>query len=172
MYIQSLLDELRLLWSTGTLIRDASKPYNQSFHYLRAVLMFTIHDYPAYGIVAGLVTKGYKECVCCGPHTICRRSKYLSKNVWDNQHRMYLPEVHPLRDNEVHFRGRAEHRVAPPRMTGTETRHCGEERERWLREGGVIGAADDPVKVHGVKRLSALFTLPYWEVRVVLSLSV
>ena len=164
MYMEPLLEELRHLWSVGTPIRDASKPLNESFHQLRAVLMFTINDYPAYGIVSGLVTKGYKGCVCCGPNTICRRSKFLGKNVWDHQHRMYLPAHHYLRENERQFRGEAEHRFAPPRMTGAETKRCGMEREEWLRNGGTKGSVDDPVRRHGVKRVSALFTLPYWEV--------
>ena len=164
MYMEPVLEELRLLWSTGVLIRDASRRYEDSFYYLRACLMFTINDYPAYGIVSGLVTKGYKGCVCCGPNNVCRRSKYLGKNVWDHQHRMFLPENHYLRENENLFRGEKEHRVAPPRMTGAETRRCGEEREEWIRGGGVPGAEGDPVRRHGVKRVSALFSLPYWEV--------
>ena len=123
--------------------------------------MFTIHDYPAYGIVAGLVTKGYKGCVCCGPNNVCRRSKSLSKNIWDHQHRMYLPASHYLRENENQFRGQREHRVAPARMSGDETKRCGIEREDWIRGGGVPGSEGDLVRRHGVKRLSALFTLPY-----------
>ena len=165
LYLEPLLEELRFLWSTGTPISDASRPPGDRSHLLRAALLFTVHDYPAYGIVAGLVTKGYKGCVCCGPHNICRRSKYLRKNVWDHQHRRFLPEVHPLRENVEQFRGETDHRVAPERLTGAETKRCGEEREAWLRNGGTKGALDDPVRQHGVKRVSALFSLPYWEVR-------
>ncbi|KAG0594066.1 hypothetical protein M758_UG045000 [Ceratodon purpureus] len=77
---------------------------------------------------------------------------------------MYLSESHYLRENEDQFRGQREHRVAPMRMTGVETKRCGMEREQYLREGGVRGGEGDPVRRHGVKRLSKLFTLPYWEV--------
>ena len=165
MYIEPLLEELRMLWAASVQIRDASRAFADSLHLLRVMLMFTIHDYLAYGIVAGLVTKGYKGCVCCGPNTLSRRSKYLKKNVYDHQHRRYLPKLHDLRENEVLFRGQTERRLPPPRMTGQETRRCGEEREEWLRNGGVSGSAGDPVRQHGVKRVSALFTLPYWSVR-------
>ena len=154
MYIEPLLEELRLIWSTRTLIQDASKLYKESFHYLKAVLMFRIHDYPAYGIVVGRVTKGYKGCVCCRPNNICRRSKFLAKNVWDNQHCRWLPISHPLRDNEFQFRGASEHQLPPTRLTGTETKIYGEQREQWLCDDGVPGAPHDPVRVHGEKRKS------------------
>ena len=161
MYIEPLLEDLRLLWSAGTLIRDASRAYANSFHYLRAVLMFTIHDHPAYGIVAGLVTKSYKGCVCCVRNNITRRSRFLKKYIWDHQHRMWLPESHYLRENADQFRGQCEHRVAPPRLTGAEIKQCAEEREEFIRNGSVRGSEDDPVRRHGVKHLSSLFTLPY-----------
>ena len=77
---------------------------------------------------------------------------------------MWLPISHLLRKNEEQFRGVAEHRVAPQRLTGGETKRSGEEREQWLLNREVPGAADDLVRVHGVKRKSALFTLPYSEV--------
>ena len=32
---------------------------------MKAMLLWTIHDIPAYGIVAGYVTKGYKGCPIC-----------------------------------------------------------------------------------------------------------
>ena len=164
LYLEPLLEELRMLWSQGALIRDASRAYADSFHYLRCILMFCIHDSFAYGHVSGQVTKGYKGCVCCGPNNICRRSKCLEKNVWDHQHQIYLPESHYLRDDEVHFRGQREHRLPPPSMTSTEIKQFGMERAEWLRQGGVKGAVGDPVRRHNVKRMSALYTLPYWEV--------
>ena len=58
MYFELVLHELRMLWSTSVLICDASRPLAQSFYYNRCMLMFTIHDYPTYGIVSGLVPKG------------------------------------------------------------------------------------------------------------------
>lgn len=134
-------------------------------HLLRAALLFTVHDYPPYGIVAGLVTKGYKGCVCRGLNTIYKRSKYLQKNLWDHQHQIYLCRVHPLRENEDQFRGVKEHRVAPERLSGLETKQLGEERGEWLKNGGTKGSEEDPVSRHGVKRVSALFSLPYWEVK-------
>jgi hypothetical protein len=63
---------------------------------LRAILMWSIHDFPAYGLLAGQVTKGYKGCPPCGPHVSTRRSKALGKNVYFG-HRRYLAIHHPYR---------------------------------------------------------------------------
>jgi hypothetical protein len=42
----------------------------------------------------------------------------------------------------------------------------GEERVEYLEFGGQEDDGDDPVKVHGVKRASILFELPYWKVSI------
>ena len=38
-------------------------------------------------------------------------------------------------------------------------------RSQWLRDGGVEDSEADPVKLHGVKRMSIPFALPYWKVQ-------
>ena len=78
-YLQPLLEELHILWSEGVQTRDASNFGGSSTFLMRAVLLWTIHDFPAYGIVAGCVTKGYRGCPCCGPETTSRRSAALKK---------------------------------------------------------------------------------------------
>jgi hypothetical protein len=161
LYLEPLIEELQILWRDGILVRDAAR---QSYQRIKAILMFTIHDYPAYGLVAGLVTKGYRGCVCCGPNTISRWSDHLKKNVFDDQHRIYLPESHWMREEEALFRGRSERRTPSPRMTGPAVRLAGEARQRYVVGGGTISAREDPVRVNGVKKASVLFTLPYWEV--------
>lgn len=44
----------------------------------------------------------------------------------------------------------------------------GEERVAFLEFGGEADDDNDPVKVHGVKRASILFELPYWKVSITL----
>jgi hypothetical protein len=73
-YIQPLIDELLTLWSEGVRTYDAAEYGEQRSFNLRAILLWTIHDFPAYGIVARCVTKGYKSCPICRPQTISRRS--------------------------------------------------------------------------------------------------
>ena len=90
-FIQPLVDELQQLWSRrGVLTWDARASMGMTHFNMRVVLMWTLHDFPAYGLLSGLTTKGFKACPVCGPHTISRRSKILRKNVYYNCHRRYL----------------------------------------------------------------------------------
>jgi hypothetical protein len=84
-FIQPLVDELQQLWShAGVPTRDARAYMRMPVFNLRAVLMWTLHDFPAYGLISGLTTKRFKTCPVCGPHTISRRSKILRKNLYCN----------------------------------------------------------------------------------------
>ena len=74
---------------------------------------FTI--FPEYGIVASCITKGFKGCPAFGPNTKSRKSKVLSKNVYDNQHQKWLPLDHPFCSN-LAFNGTVEEGVAPVRL--------------------------------------------------------
>jgi hypothetical protein len=79
-YLQPLIEEFLALWEEGVPTYDAAKYGGSSWFTMRAILLWTIHDFPAYGIVAGCVTKGYRSCSICGPGTISRRSTALKKN--------------------------------------------------------------------------------------------
>ncbi len=69
-FLEPLLEELQLLWHNGVEVRDATN-YNGNSHFmLKAILMWCIHDFPTYGIMAGCVTKGYHACPICGPATL------------------------------------------------------------------------------------------------------
>ncbi|KAK6784367.1 hypothetical protein RDI58_017822 [Solanum bulbocastanum] len=54
-YLQLLIDELKLLWDSGVETYDASR--NQTFQ-IRASLMWTINDFPAYAMLSGWSIKG------------------------------------------------------------------------------------------------------------------
>ena len=78
---------------------------------LKAMLLWSMHDFPAFGVVAGQVTKGYRGCPVCGEHTISRRSLALRKNVYDDQYRRFLPCGHAWRLPRLKFGGVAETRA-------------------------------------------------------------
>ena len=63
-----------------------------------------------------------------------------------------------------HFNGARETRVKPRAMTVDEQLEYAAEFEAWKANGGREGTAGDPSKVHGIKRVSILFRLPYWKV--------
>lgn len=163
--IEPLVEELEELWYDGVMMEDAARFRDERYFLMKAMLIFCIHDFPAYGLVSGCVTKGYLGCPICGPNTISRRSQFLKKNIYEDQARLHLPEDHPMRSNARDFRGRLEFRSAPSRVSGAEILASADTRQRWLDDGNQAGSAGDPVCLTGVKRRSILFRLPYWEVR-------
>ena len=164
-FIQPLVDELQQLWSrTGVPTRDARAHMGMPVFNLRAVLLWTLHDFPAYGLISGLTTKGFKGCPVCGPHTISRRSKILRKNLYCNCHRRYLQEDHYFRAADAAFDGEPNHELESEPLTGNQTIRRGRESEAYLDGGGTEKDEGFPAKVHGVKRVSALYQLPYWRV--------
>ncbi|KAL0536331.1 hypothetical protein IC582_025275 [Cucumis melo] len=58
-YLQPLIDELNELWVDGIQTYDS---FNASFFQLRAALLWTINDFPAYDDLSGWRKKGYKAC--------------------------------------------------------------------------------------------------------------
>jgi hypothetical protein len=55
-------------------------------------------------------------------------------------------------------------------MTGEDIIRFAAWRQVYLDLGGKEDAKDDPVHFTGVKRLSALYKLPYWQVNMLLSM--
>jgi hypothetical protein len=90
--------------------------------------MWTISDFPAYGLISGLTYKGYKGCPCCGPNTDARMAKTGdmlpnriirgTKIVYGGIHR-YLPRHHPYRRNR-RFNGLEEDRLRPKPLSGVQ----------------------------------------------------
>ena len=163
-YLSPLLEELKTLWYEGIRVQDAAKYNGEGMFTLRAALLWTIHDFPAYGIVAGCVTKGYRGCPICGPGTISRRSRALKKNIYNNQARRFLPEGHRDRTSTIDdFDGRQELRSRPKPVTPDEVIRWGTLRQGWIQRGATP-KCDDRARIYGIKRVSALFQLPYWKV--------
>ena len=164
-FLQPLVDELQQLWSrAGVITRDA-RAYNGVSHFnMRVVLLWTLHDFPAYGLISGLTTKGFKACPVCGPHTISRRSKLLRKNIYCSCHRRYLPPDHYFRGAGAAFDNEASDLVEEAPLTGNQTIRRGRMSEAYTDGGGTEKDNAFPAKEHGVKRVSALYQLPYWRV--------
>ncbi|KAI5327970.1 hypothetical protein L3X38_027366 [Prunus dulcis] len=57
-YLRPLVDELKDLWTNG--VRTYDKSTGKMFT-LRAAVMWTVNDFPAYAMVSGWSTKGYME---------------------------------------------------------------------------------------------------------------
>ena len=64
-YLQPLIDELKTLWD-GVNTYDAFKA---EYFNLRAALLWTINDFPAYGNLSGWSVKGRLACPVCNKDT-------------------------------------------------------------------------------------------------------
>jgi hypothetical protein len=64
-YLEPFIEELQMLWN-GVKVYDSLQ--GETFN-LRVMCMWSIHDFPAYGLFAGCVTKGHVGCPSCGPTT-------------------------------------------------------------------------------------------------------
>lgn len=162
-YLQPLVHELKKLW-VGIDAVDMSKPVDQGRQFkLRAMLIWTIHDYPAYTLISGQTGKGYAGCPVCGEGTFAEHSTHTHKTVFLGNRR-WLRQDHRWRAARAAFNGRLNHNEAPPRQSGLTVIQRGAWRASYLELGGRPNARHDPVKQTGVKRISIFFNLPYWEV--------
>lgn len=92
-YLAPVIEEFLQLWQ-GLWAYDVAAINGNHRFLLRVVLMWTIHDFLALGLVSGCVTKGYKACPNCGPNTIARYSKPIRKMIYTG-HRCLLARPHP-----------------------------------------------------------------------------
>ena len=95
-YLRPLIDELKDLWDKGVMTCDVSK--KQSFR-MHAAVLWTVHDFPAYGTISGWSTKGYKVCPVCNEDT---SSQPLRSKICCVGHRRHLPIRHARRSNTQH----------------------------------------------------------------------
>lgn len=162
-FIAPLVRDLVRLWGGVPTVEKSVGGGSRIFS-LRAVLLWTVNDFPAYGLILGQQTKGYKGCPVCVTETCASHSTVLKKMVYLGSCR-WLPLDHRFRRARAAFDGNTELREAPTRPLGHDILQMGEERAAYLADGGREDGEDDPVKAYGVKRVSILNDLPYWAVR-------
>ena len=95
---------------------DANR--DESFN-LRAVLLWTINDFPAYGDLSGCKVKGYIACPICGDKTNAQRLKHGRKMSYCG-HQKYLPKDHKFRKQRKAFDGKDENGQPPKPLSGQE----------------------------------------------------
>ena len=127
------------------------------------MVIWTIGDFPTYGMMAGCVTKGFVGCLVCGPSFRSRRSKVLHKNVCCNCARRWLDDDHHMKmDIENFFT--MEHQRAPSPVTSAQALQYANAREWWILQEGKTPIANDPIRQNGIKWKSAFYRLLYWSV--------
>ena len=65
-YLGPLIEDLRLLWDEGVEVFD---PYEKVNFNLRAFLLWTVNDFPAYGNLSGYSVRGHHTCPICEQNT-------------------------------------------------------------------------------------------------------
>ncbi|KAL0544310.1 hypothetical protein IC582_019423 [Cucumis melo] len=100
-YIASLVDDLKKLWHDRVECYDV---YQDQCFRLKAILLWTINDFPVYGNLCGCTVKGYHACPIYREKT---SSIYLPKGrkMAYIGHRKFLPCQHPCRKQKKVFNG-------------------------------------------------------------------
>jgi hypothetical protein len=162
--IAPLIEELQELWE-GVRGLDILQPIGKRRFLMKAILMWTIHDFPGYGLVFRCQHQGYKTCLPCGSRTTGQWSKELEKVVFEGNRR-WLNQIHPykIHPNLQHFNGHEELRGRSDIITTTKVRRQAHRTKEWVALGNVLGTKGCPSKNSGMKLLCALWGLPYWEV--------
>jgi len=106
------------LWSSGALTYDISRKQN---FLMKAALMWTINDFPAYGMLSGWSTHEKLVCPYCMENNKAFTLANGGKASFFYCHRRFLPLNHRYRKNKKDFFvGRVEKDVASPRLSGEE----------------------------------------------------
>jgi hypothetical protein len=113
-YLQPLIDELRDLWDKGARTWDAKE---KIFFTMRALLLWTINDFPTYAMLSGWSTKGKFACPYCNKDTDYMWLKHGRKHCYMG-HRQWLSSDHRWRTNKVSFNDEEEMREAPVPLSG------------------------------------------------------
>ncbi|XP_074355949.1 uncharacterized protein LOC141695614 [Apium graveolens] len=163
-YLRPLIDELKVLWKDGVQTWDVSTPTNFN---LRAALIWTISDFPAYGMLLGWSIHRKLACPYCMEHTKSFTLQKGRKPCWFDCHRRCLPENHPFRRNRENFRkGKVENDRPVPRLSGTEMR-------ARVMKLPVIPFDNNDKKIsgfgesHNWVRTSIFWELPYWSTNLI-----
>ncbi|XP_042415124.1 uncharacterized protein LOC122004280 [Zingiber officinale] len=115
-YLEPLVEDLKELWDIGVETYDA---FSKSVFNMKAILMWTINDFPSYGNLAGCATKGKFGCPICGEGISSMWLKYSRKFAYLG-HRRFLAPNHPFRQKKKWFDGNKETKGKPRPLNGLE----------------------------------------------------
>ena len=170
-YLQPLIEDLKTLWDVGVAAYDAYK--KETFN-LRAVLMWTISDFPAYGNLFGCTVKGYYACPLCGIST-CAHWLPHSRKMSYMGHQRFLPPSHSFQKLKKAFIGKPEWDCPPKTLSGEEIfkmvdhikTKFGKRKIKKRKSDDVDGEGEgegDEVMVRKLyKKKSIFFELEYWK---------
>ena len=115
-FLAPLIDDLKILWNG---IPNCYDKYKDEYFTLRAVLLFTINDYPVLCNSVRCRGKGYKGYVIYGESTYSRWLR-LSRKPCYMGHRWYLDPNHPFRKYRKSLNGDQVLELANESVSGEE----------------------------------------------------
>ncbi|KAL0368051.1 UNVERIFIED_CONTAM: hypothetical protein Scaly_1024000 [Sesamum calycinum] len=123
LYLEPLIEELLQLWHVGVRMYDHATV--RAFM-IRAALMWTVNDLPAYRMASRWSTRGVMGCPVCMDDTRVFHLQHGRKACYFDCHRQFLPAYHRYRRNKKAFtNNRVENKIARPRASGAT-------KKRWL----------------------------------------
>ena len=160
-YLQPLIDELKVLWEEGVKAWDAKERKDFDLH---AILLWTINDFPAYAMLSGWSTKGKFACPYCHTETDYLWLKHGKKHCYMG-HRRFLPMDHKWRKNKVSFNNKTEYREAPQPLTGEQVlqHYDSFDQVTFGPESRKRKQRDEEKRWHNWRKKSIFFQLPYWK---------
>ncbi|XP_033146851.1 uncharacterized protein LOC117133895 [Brassica rapa] len=163
-FLQPLIYELQQLWAHGFETYDVSCKENFQ---MRAVLMWTISDFPAYGMLSGWTTHGRLSCPYCQDDTDAFQLKNGRKTCWFDCHRRFLPPDHPYRRSKTSFTKNKQVFDGPPEEVSGENllkQFRDFDAERTPDVGGHENIRVSAVgELHNWHKKSIFWDLPYWK---------
>ncbi|KAK1413407.1 hypothetical protein QVD17_35180 [Tagetes erecta] len=99
-FLRPLIDELKQLYEEGIEVYDAHRKEN---FMMKAILLWTVSDFPAYAMLSGWSTHGRLACPCCMGDTKAFQLHAGGKPSWFDCHRRFLPPSHPFRRDKNGF---------------------------------------------------------------------
>nr|XP_043633267.1 uncharacterized protein LOC122604438 [Erigeron canadensis] len=163
-FLQPLIDKLKDLWYHGVEVYDA---YHKQNFTMKAMLLWTVSDFPAYAMLSGWSTHGRLACPHCMGNTNSFQLNSGGKPTWFDCHRIHLPERHAFwRDKKGFKKGVSQlSSTVPLELTGEQILS---EVSNFptVYEGRPYSAknAKDPNfgKTHNWVKKSIFWELPYW----------
>ena len=162
-FLQPLIAELKHLWEVGVETYDVSQ--KQNFQ-MRASLLWTISDFPAYSMLSGWSTAGKLACPHCMEYSDAFSLPNGRKTSWFDNHRKFLPHNHPFRRNKNCFiKNKTISSQSPPTRSGTEIlEHIDMLGLRKVTEADADEINSNICKTSGCgwRKRSIFWDLPYW----------
>ena len=127
--------------------------FSEAYFPMRAIFLWSVHDFLAYGDFAGWSTHGRLACPC-GYGCIGFTLRHGRKACWFDCHRRFLPKNHPFRKQANAFRKNTRVLEEQPRRLTGEEMHA--------QVHNLVADTNSFGKLHNWTFVSCFRTLPYF----------